>query len=493
MSKRKRSRNRATEAARRPSAAPAVVTPTSGAGIAPTRPAEAPRAAGPTQPAAAEPEARPSAAALPARTAIEWSRPDSLILAGAMLCALLLYVWRLDVPKQYVFDEVYHAFTAGQLAQGNSDAYLWDKTPPPGVAYEWTHPALSKLLMQLGVKLFGDNAIGWRIMSAVFGALGIGLVFVLGRLLFNRIVGLFAVILLAMDGMWFVQSRIAMNDIFLTCFLLVGYLGFALYLRGPAPQTRRWLWLAGAGLGLALATKWSAAYSLGLIGLIAGVRELRLIQTRQSDRPLPALLTVVGAVGVLPLAIYVGSYVQFFAMGHTLDQWRELQRQMWWYHSGLKATHPWQSRWWTWPLVLKPVWYWLEAQPQRTANIYALGNPLIWWAFLPAIGYAIYRWGETRYRSVGLGIVLLGFLGQWLPWFFSPRISFAYHMLPSVPFGCLAIAYALYRLRAPRLAVLGYLVPVFAAFVYFFPLWAAWPISPAYLEQHYWMSGWKPR
>ena len=74
----------------------------------------------------------------------------------------------------------------------------------------------------------------------------------------------------------------------------------------------------------------------------------------------------------------------------------------------------------------------------------------------------------------------------------SPRISFMYHMLPSVPFGCLAIAYALHRLREPRVAVLGYLVPVAIVFIYFFPIYAAWPITREYLEQHYWIAGWKP-
>jgi len=142
-----------------------------------------------------------------------------------------------------------------------------------------------------------------------------------------------------------------------------------------------------------------------------------------------------------------------------------------------------------------PVWYYVDylQGEARPATIYALGNPLIFWAFLPAIAYAIYAWYEGRFRSMGLVVVLAGFLGQWLPWMLSPRISFFYHMLPSVPFGCLAIAYGLSRIRAPRVVAIGYLVPVVIAFIYFFPLYSAWPISRDYLQQHYWIQRWTPR
>ena len=142
-----------------------------------------------------------------------------------------------------------------------------------------------------------------------------------------------------------------------------------------------------------------------------------------------------------------------------------------------------------------PVWYFVDYRPDglHIASIYALGNPLIFWAFLPAIGYAIYMWYEGRFRSIALAVVIAAFLGQWLPWMLSPRISFLYHMLPCVPFGCLAIAYALNRLREPRVVLLGYLLPVLIAFIYFFPIYSAWSITRDYLEQHYWMERWRPR
>ena len=50
---------------------------------------------------------------------IGWERLDLWIAVGIAALALLLYGWRLNKPTTYVFDEVYHAFTAGQLAAGS--------------------------------------------------------------------------------------------------------------------------------------------------------------------------------------------------------------------------------------------------------------------------------------------------------------------------------------------------------------------------------------
>ena len=94
-------------------------------------------------------------------------------------------------------------------------------------------------------------------------------------------------------------------------------------------------------------------------------------------------------------------------------------------------------------------------------------------------------------QALGLAIVSLGFFGQWLPWALSPRITFLYHMLPSVPFGCLLIAWSLERLPWKRLR-LAYLGAVFVSFVFFYPIYSALPISPAFTAVHYWMPGWVP-
>lgn len=439
-----------------------------------------------------------------------WTQLDTQIMLLAVVCALALYIFRLDRPGRYIYDEVYHAYTAAKLAAGIRDPYMFNTVVPPEdkevykVHYEWSHPALAKPLMQTGIWLFGNNSFGWRFASAIFGALGIGIMYTLGRTLFDRTVALIGTGLLLFDGLWFVQSRTAMNDVFLVCFLMLAYLSFYLYL--SRLDARRWLWLAAVGvaLGLAVATKWSALYSIGLIGLVAGLREARRGLLLLRERPVRALGVslgaLVGLVGLLlavPAVLYIGGYFQFFLMGYTLKDWRELQWQMWNYHSTLEACHDWASPWWSWPLLIKPVWYHVANNPDGTVeNVFAMGNPLIWWLFLPAMFFAVYCWWRSDFRSIALGVVLLAFFGQWLPWALSPRISYFYHMLPSVPFACLALAYSLQQLgqrgRSGQRLALGYLGLVCVAFLFFYSHYTALPVSAAYTNVHYWLPTWVP-
>ena len=72
--------------------------------------------------------------------------------------------------------------------------------------------------------------------------------------------------------------------------------------------------------------------------------------------------------------------------------WREIaewHRQTWLYHINLKADHIFYSPWWSWPLDFRPVVYYYAGQGlgvdqssglTLVAEIFNLGNPLIWWA-----------------------------------------------------------------------------------------------------------------
>lgn len=479
------------------------------------------------------------------------SRSDWFIATAFVIVGLLLFFPFLSRPPTYIYDEVYHGFTAAELAHGNRNAYMFS-TPMPagaakGTAYEWSHPAFAKLPMQVGILLFGDNAFGWRFMEAIWGALGVGVMYGLGRVLFDRTTAVLGAGLLLIDGLWFVQSRTAMNDVYLVTWIMLAYLLFGVYLQ--TASRRRWWWLLGAGtaIGLAVATKWSALYSYGLLGLVAGLRELRIVLKHERELP-GALGALVAAFILLPAAMYIGSYVQFFAMGWSFQNWRDLQYQMWYYHSHLTATHEWGSRWWTWPLLIRPVWYYVGYTSDTTiANTFATGNPAVWWLFLPAMFYCLYQWFEGRARligvgltvlgfagyglfglldtlnivhvplilwgifflpavgfifaeawggrvhEIGLGLILLGFFGQWIPWYVSPRVSFFYHMLPSVPFGCLGIVYALQHLRLPRRVAVGYLAVAALTFLFFYPHFTSWVIPKAYSNLQYWLPTWAPR
>ena len=118
----------------------------------------------------------------------------------------------------------------------------------------------------------GHYPFAWRLPGVIFGALTAGVLFLLGRLLFKRrAVGVAVGLFVLLDGMFFVQSRIAMNDVYVGFFILAAYLVFAWLWLDP-PRSRWAFWVAmptvGILLGLALASKWVAAYAIGALGIL---------------------------------------------------------------------------------------------------------------------------------------------------------------------------------------------------------------------------------
>ena len=122
----------------------------------------------------------------------------------------------------------------------------------------------------------GQFAFSWRIMGVLFGVLMAVCLYLLARVAFRRrSVGVLVALFCALDGMAFVQSRIAMNDTYVAGFLLLAYLIFAvLWLRVWQHRAVFWLGmpLLGTVLGLALVSKWVALYAIASIGILILIR-----------------------------------------------------------------------------------------------------------------------------------------------------------------------------------------------------------------------------
>ena len=117
----------------------------------------------------------------------------------------------------------------------------------------------------------GQFAFSWRIVGVLFGALMAVCLYLLARILFRRrSVGLLVALFSLVDGMLFVQSRIAMNDTYVGGFLLLAYLLFAAALAERCGRAGLAFWVGmpilGVVLGLALASKWVALYAIASIG-----------------------------------------------------------------------------------------------------------------------------------------------------------------------------------------------------------------------------------
>jgi len=336
------------------------------------------------------------------------------ILTLILFLAFFIRFFYLAHPPGYIFDEVYHAFTAREYLNNNIDAWEWWTTPPPGVAYEWTHPPVAKYGIAIGMLLFGENSFGWRIGSLTFGVLSIlGLYLLVLSITKNNTTALITAFLVSIEGLHIAQSRIAMNDIYMLSFYI-----WSLY----AAIKSRWK-SASILFGLALATKWSALYG------IVPLAYIYLYYNFNNLKTLPDILQNLFAMIrylLIAIVIYILAFTPFILAGHTWEQWWELHRQMWYYHTHLVATHAYQSTPLQWIFAARPVWYFVEYLEGYVSNIYAQSNPAILWLGLVAL---VMQFKKIFYFPYTLLIAL--YLIFTLPWIFSPRIMFFYHYLPS--------------------------------------------------------------
>jgi dolichyl-phosphate-mannose-protein mannosyltransferase len=294
--------------------------------------------------------------------------------------------------------------------------------------------------------------------------------------------------LASLDGLLLVQSRIAMNDIHVTFFIIMTFWAYWRFRHTP---TLNWATITGLLAGLAMGSKWSGVFPLGLIWILE-VSELVLRKNWSR------FTTSIFVLGFLPIAVYVASYAMMFYQGKSLFCWEqraipntcyferfttkegftwfegyishfaELHRQTWWYQTHLTATHSYQSRPWQWWLNLRPVWIWVgydQYKEGQIENIYTFGNPVLFWLADIAIVWSLFamailgvkkiqlyslqsyskeskllRQEIKKFRTVfGLTESLAPFLYLfaaywivWLPWQLSPRIMFVYHNAPAV-------------------------------------------------------------
>jgi dolichyl-phosphate-mannose--protein O-mannosyl transferase len=416
--------------------------------------------------------------------------------------ALALSLPRLTTPPGYVFDELYYAYTASKYVAGD-EAYNTAVPPDDDPAIEWTHPPMAKLLIAGGILMAGDNPLGWRIVSVVFGAAGAVIAYLLALSLTGSCAtSALAAGLLLMDSLYLVESRTGMSNLFVLVFANAALLAFARVLAEPPERIGPPLLATGLSLGFGVATKWSSVALAGLIGLAVCWRVVCLWRHSRTNDGVAAearsalrayLRWAPIALFVIPLAVYFASYLHFWFTGHDWADFIARQRDMFAYHRNLDFVHEGASPWWQWPLAARGVWYYVDAHRREGAFVFANGNLLLYWPMVVAVAWVVIDWWDRR--STAVLVLVIGFFGQWLPWAFSPRGTFIYHFMPVVPLGCIAIALVLTgawrRGGVPRIAAAGYALAVIATFAWFYPLSTAMPLSPEQVDLRMWLASWR--
>lgn len=423
------------------------------------------------------------------------SQKIKIFFIAVVIFASITRFYNLGSPKNHYFDEVYHAFTAQNMLHGITYAWQWWNANPDGFAYEWTHPPLAKEGMALGMNVLGENSFGWRFSGALLGVGSIILIFFIAKEIFNdELIGLLASAVLALDGLALVLSRIGMNDSYVLFFVLASVLSFL----------KKKNLFSAIFLGLALASKWSA------ISVIPIIFVMHFVLKRKFNWTYIFFL-------FLPPVIYISSYFPIFTnreiqteyvantyyrnrtdyislanpLGKTgiipLDMFLDVQKQMWWYHTRLKATHPYSSLWYTWPFLIRPIYLYTSPEINGTvARIYAMGNPVVFWFGIT--GIVISSFIALNEKNKKLGLVVFCYLIFFAMWAASPRIMFLYHYLPSIPFLAIATAYLLRRY--PKLIPVYFIIGLLL-FIYFYPHWTGLKIPLQLDSSYYWFDSWR--
>jgi dolichyl-phosphate-mannose-protein mannosyltransferase len=395
----------------------------------------------------------------------------ALIIFVAAHLALMI---GLTTPDKIIFDEVHYVPAAKQMLESGI----------PNPILNPMHPPLAKQLMALSIRVFGDVPLGWRYPGVVFGSLAVVAMYLCGLALFAGQGPAIATALLTFfNQMVFVQSRIAMLDIYMLTFDLLGIAAFLHGFRKQKPDLA--FGLAGLAFGLATACKWSGLFPLAVcIGIIAAIRLLQGWRTQfegasdhdwyRPDRwPDFRYLHFAACFVLIPAVAYFATFVPLY--GFSVADILEAQRRIFTENAGFHPPHPYMSSWPSWPLLMRPIWYQFDKlADDRVQAIVFLGNPLILWPALAALGVCLRDWIVTRRADAFL--ILAFYTGPWLAWAMLPRtIGFIYYYLPSATVATLALVYVLTRGERPqpRWLLWAFVAAGFAGFVMLLPISAA--------------------
>ncbi|MGV9412644.1 dolichyl-phosphate-mannose--protein mannosyltransferase [Nocardia sp. NPDC003693] len=426
----------------------------------------------------------------------DWARGWVVTIVLTTVAALTRFIM-LGYPtdaKTPVFDEKHYAPQGWQVLTGGGT----EDNPGYGLV---VHPPVGKQMIAIGEAIFGYNGWGWRFTAAVCGTILVLLVIrITRRMTRSTLIGAFAGILLIVDGVTFVSSRLGMLDIFQTVFVVAAF-GCIIVDRdeirarialvaaegrlddsdyGPRFGVRWWRFGAGVLLGLACGTKWSGIYFVVAFAALSLAFDLSARRGYRVRRPWAGtavrdLGPAFYALAIVPITVYLMTFWAWFANESGYDRyavgvrvgndgmfsWVPAALRSLWFYGGEVLTfhkeltnsagnhHPWESKPWTWPMGLRPMLYYYADTnvtgcdaSQCVKAVMLIGTPALWWVALPMLAWAL--WRSIVRRDWRYGAILVGYGAGLLPWFLTlDRQMYFFYALPLAPFLVMGVALAL--------------------------------------------------
>jgi len=384
-----------------------------------------------------------------------------------LVLSLLTRFIMLNHPAEVVFDEVYF----GQFVQSYfSHQYYFD-----------IHPPLGKLMIFEFAKIFGFNGqlkfsginsvltsggvLVLRFLPALFSVFFVILIYYLIlKLKLSKRAAFLGACLVLFDNAILAQSKFILIDIFLLFFGFLSLYFLICYKDSEKGSRKSYYFLALAAIfsTLSFSIKWTGVSFFAILLVCLVFNFFR-------DFNIKRIFINLAIVIVLPFLVYYSVFFVHFNLlyksgtgdaymsptfqqtlaatgkANSLSAWEkfiELNQKMYFYNSTLKATHPYSSKWYQWPLDKRPIWYWTETVNNKISNIYLFGNPIVWYSVLLAIIFSITIIPFKHFRKQLPPIfylLLFAYFLNLLPFIFISRVAFLYHYLPSLVFGILVL------------------------------------------------------
>lgn len=337
------------------------------------------------------------------RRLLHWEYLPLVIIVVLTLALHFSFIMR---PGVTIGDETYYVGDARSIISGGSDLIP-------------EHPPLAKLFIIAGIRIFGDNPLGWRFFSVIFGTIAIILLyFICRKLKMSYRASVFTVFLFSFENMFFVLSSLGWLDIYMVTFMFAGFL---LY-----------LYEAYILMGIAFALSALCKLNGGLAFLAVGLHWLMIRRSKSKQ----AVISIINAAVFFLLFM---TLFEYFIQGIIIDPVQRTTEIL-----QLAASKTFSS----WFSAVRP-WEWLlPHQIFSFSGINIQYLSFISWTvqvfIIPAVVYMGYKAIKGN-NAACFGVVW--FASTYLAWIplvlITNRITFDFYFLPTTGAICIGIGLAL--------------------------------------------------
>ncbi len=429
---------------------------------------------------------------------------------GIFAIALFLHFWQLGKVPYPVFDEVLFGKYAEEYLDG---AATWEG-----------HPPLGKYFIMISILLFGHNEIGYRFLDASFGSimplLVIGLAY---RLTYKRNFALLSGLFLGSDGLFLVESRLGLINIFLVASGLASQIFVLAGLEQKGKLRTFLLCCSGVMLGAAASVKWNGlGFSLLLFLIVLLVWVITSFFPNHISR-LGILAEVTKlhwwqyllCFFVMPISFYIVQWIPLFmqnsggvspqsgfgAIHSFSESFIKVHQHILWWHSAEAVTtinpehpaHPYCSSAISWAVSARILGYHFQSHDGYFSVMQGVGNPILWWLSTLAIVFVTVTSFLPKFWNVTNGniqFLLLGYFANYAPWLLVKRCLFIYHYMSAAVFSFMTLAWLIGQMLEKKgiLRYLGYAIiaAILLTQVFFIPIWVGMPILPSSFYDRIW-------